>query len=271
MSKKPIVVACPSDLHCGHLVGLTPPDWQGSVDHASRDARKKMAYIQNEGWRLYTDAIKKHKPDIAIWNGDLVDGDGHRSGGCEQISTDPKEQKDMAEDCVKAMKAEENYFVRGTPYHTGDSEQHEDAIAKMFSAKAHDHPQISIGSFTFDCKHKIGSSSVPYGRNTQLSKEITWNMEWAQYKGMELADVFVRSHVHYHRHIEQTRGPKMIHAITTPALQWRGTRYGKQQCSGTVDFGIAFFYVYPDHVELKTELMEIDQGFSPLITSNIKR
>ncbi len=266
---KPIVVGLPSDLHCGHAVGLTPPDWHGTVDFASRDTRKKLAHIQNAGWAMYLMAMKKHKPSICIWNGDSIDGKGERSGGCEQITTDRDEQVEMAIDCVKAAGAKENYFVRGTPYHTGEEEQFENKIAKEFGMKAHDHPQIKIAGRVFDCRHKIGSTTVTYGRATQSLKAVTHNMDWAFHEGVELADVVVRSHVHYYVHVERPRGTRLIHTLTTPALQWRGTRFGKQQCDGVVDYGVAFAYVYQDRVDIKVELMEIDQGFNPLIISKV--
>ena len=266
---KKIVVAIPSDLHCGHIVGLTPPDWQGSVDLASRDSRKKMAHIQQEGWARYVAAMKKNKPDACIWNGDLVDGKGKRSGGCEQITTDMNEQVEMACDCVRAANATENYFIRGTPYHTGDGEQFEDNIAKEFNTKAHDHPPIEVGGVIIDAKHKVGASSIPHGRFTSVAKEVLWNILWAAHDGAEKADVIVRSHVHYFGHVDWFIGPSQVHAITTPALQWRGTRYGKQQCVGTVDFGIVFLHITDGNVTVHPEIMQIPMGFDPLIRSGL--
>ena len=262
---KTIKVAILSDLHCGSLVGLTPPEWQGSVDLASRDTRKKLAHIQNEGWKLYTGAMKRHKPHVCICNGDAIDGKGERSGGCEQITTDMNEQADMAYECLAATKASRYFIVRGTPYHTGKAEQFEDSLAKALNTRAHDHPQIKVGGLIIDAKHKVGASSVPHGRHTAISREAMWNILWAEHEGVEKADVIVRSHVHYYNCIDMFWGSRRKVCMTTPALQWRGTRYGKQQCSGTVDFGAVFLYITGDEVRVVPEIMQIPMGYDPLI------
>lgn len=84
-----------ADLHCSHRVGLTPPRFQSQIKG------KKYYKIQNECYDWYAKELETLKPiDIYCLNGDLIDGDGGRSGGTELITTDIREQREMAGACI---------------------------------------------------------------------------------------------------------------------------------------------------------------------------
>ena len=225
------------DAHSGHRVGLTPPKYQSAIpgDQYHR--------IQVELWDYYEKVIQLLKPiDILVHNGDAIDGKGARSGGTELIEADPIKQIDIAYDALKIANAKEYAFTKGTPYHTGDTTDYEKIIADKFNAPIKEHLWIEVNGVMFDIKHKIGSSSVPYGKNTQIAKDRLWNFIWSEYDEQPKADVYIRSHVHYFTYC----GEDNYLAMTLPALQGQGSKFGARQCSGIVHFGIVWFDCYDD-------------------------
>jgi len=242
-SKRVLVI---SDLHCGHLVGLTPPGWQLKSNSESKHIAK-YGKIQNVLWNKYRKMVQSLKPiDILIVNGDAIDGKGKKSGSTEQITSDRNEQANMAVRCIQEVAAPKIYLTYGTGYHTGDDEDFEDGIVKsvkkMGTTKEcciKDHPTINVNGLIFDCKHHVGGSQIPHGRFTAAARERLWNVMWAEKKQRPKADVIIRSHVHYFAAAVMSN----FLAMTTPSLQGLGTKYGARRVSGTVDFGVVHFDV----------------------------
>lgn len=233
-----------ADSHCGSDVGLTPPSWQYSFipNPPSEEVRirNKWAKSQKECWDWYISTLDILYPiDACLVNGDVVDGNGKRSGGTELITTDRKQQVAMAVECLKCVKAKKYTMTFGTPYHTGDAEDFEIDIAKHFGCKIGGHEWESINGVVFDLKHKQSNCINP---STGLFNEIRDNREWATVGEQPKADVLVRSHTHRFCLIrtEDTIG------ISTPALQAYGTKFGARQCSRKVQFGMIALDVWPD-------------------------
>jgi predicted MPP superfamily phosphohydrolase len=241
MRGKRVVVI--SDLHCGHQVGLTPPNWQYHYDESEPETwNSKPAKTQRAVWSYYIDAINRLKPiDILIVNGDAVDGKGEKSGGTELITSDRRKQADMAVYAIKQAKAKKIVMTFGTPYHTGTGEDWEDSIASEVKAeKIGGHEWYDINGVKFDVKHKVSSSSVPHARMTPLAKEKLWNQVWhAEHELQPESDVIIRSHVHFHCFCG---GPNWL-AMSTPALQGFGSKFGARQCAGLVHVGLIKFDV----------------------------
>ena len=185
-----------SDLHCGHLVGLTPPGWQ--LKKHLEDARlKRIAEYQRAYWDFYVASLKRHAPyDVVIVNGDCIDGKGEKSGGTECITSDRNEQCDMAVFAIrKSLSANTKVVMTyGTPYHTGSGEDFEATIAHHLDANISGHQYLRVDGVTFDVKHKVGSSSVPHGRHTAIAREHLWAQLWNEHSETPKADVLVRSH-----------------------------------------------------------------------------
>lgn len=233
------------DFHCGHLAGLTPPDfqWRIGVEDPNDD---KIARAQSEAWNWYTSQRKElGKPYAVFVNGDCIDGPGHRSGGTEEITTDCNKQAMMALQCIKTWKSDRHIMTRGTPYHTGQQEDFEDQIADALDCKIGNHEWPEVNGLIFDLKHKVGSSSVPHGRHTALAKHKLWNALWARDDAQPDARFIVRSHVHYHAHCGGSMGGEPWIAMTLPALQLANTKYGARQCDGLVNFGFVVVDVKP--------------------------
>ncbi|MCK5608845.1 hypothetical protein KAR91_43635 [Candidatus Pacearchaeota archaeon] len=243
-STKPIRVLLPGDLHCGSNVGLTPPAYQykyiSNPKTEEHRRRNKWARLQKECWDWYVNKVTLLKPiDKAFILGDLIDGDGSRSGGTELITTDRKVQMCMAIEALEILEAGGMVMVYGTPYHTGQAEDYETDAAQYFGCKIGGHEWENINGCVFDLKHKQSNCKNPA---TSIWNEIVDNREWAVLGEQPKADVLVRAHIHRfcHIRIEDCIG------ISIPALQAYGTKFGARACSRKVQFGLVALDVWPD-------------------------
>ena len=234
------------DLHCGSVVGLTPKAYRFRNKGIGRTKRDKYHKIQDQTDEEYLRLLDSIGPvDVALYLGDGIDGTGFRSGGTELITSDREEQSDMCVMCLDEIRkrAKKNYKivgVYGTGYHTGDSEDWENVIADRAGfEKIGSHEWAEVEGVVFDIKHHIGSSSIPHGRHTAISKDAYWNRLWAEQESQPKADVILRGHVHYFSYC----GNSEFLAMTIPALQAMGTKYGSRRCSGLVDWGLITFDV----------------------------
>ncbi len=248
-----------SDLHCGHLVGLTPPSRHATLSRDATKAQKALEKTRLALWGVFASEVaSRPRPDILVVNGDSIDGDGGRSGGSELLTTDPQEQADMAAECIKFVKAPKVYMTYGTPYHTGVTTDFEQVVQTLvkesrYNKECHlkSHLYLKVNDLTFDVKHKIGSSGIPHGRHTAIAKERLWAGLWDEIGVAPKADVFIRSHVHYANYCG---GPGHL-AMTTPALQGLGSKYGTRQCSGIVNWGYTYFEIPTKGKEFSWELV----------------
>ena len=235
---KPKRVGIFADLHCGHRAGLTHPNW-----FSSGQTDKGMAALtyQREMWKAFTSEVKKRKPfDAAVWNGDLIDGRGERSGGSDIIEPDRTEQVEMAVRVIEFVGAKKNFITLGTRYHAGKLEDWERMIARQVDGDIKAHQFLSVNGLVLDVKHKVAGSTIPHGRLTAPERAKMWNKVWSlREDGQPAADVAIRSHVHYSTQTKTELGV----GFTTPALQAAWTDYGARECEGTVDFGFLVFDV----------------------------
>lgn len=227
------------DLHCGHHLGLTPPDWWYPPG-SSNPRIAKIARFQRELWRFAVDAVKDLRPiDILEVGGDAIDGKGERSGGVELVTSDRVEQCEMAAAFVNLVGAPQVRLVYGTRYHVGRDEDFEQVLVDRISApagnvKIQGHGFYNVNGCIIDSKHKVGSSSVPHGRMTSLARARLWNQVWSlEHERQPAANIIVRHHVHYFNFC----GGRDWVAMTVPALCY-GTSFGIRECDGTVDIGM---------------------------------
>lgn len=256
-------IAVLSDFHCGHKAGLTP---KGYLPNEPAQERSRWVNANKAYYNWYNQNIRKHGPyDIVFLNGDLVDGTGKKSGGTEQITTDMEEQCDMAVRIIREIPKAKNCSIvitRGTPYHTGDAEDWENIIAERVGAAIGEHEWVEVEGVVFDLKHHpAGSSGMPNGRHTGVAKDRLWNVMWAERELQPKADIFIRSHVHYHNF---AGGPDWL-AMTTPALQGFGSRYGARRCTGIVDFGFITFQVNKGNYTWQPIIAKLEEQKAPMI------
>jgi len=238
-----------SDFHSGHWAGFTHPHFE-SVPNDTTGASHKLYVIRRMCYDFVMSEVAKLRPiDFMIVNGDCIEGKGDKSGGRENIIQDRNEQAACAAECIKAMADPGTEIVMsyGTPHHTGKEEDFEKQIANNVGAlKISNHDWCEAGGVVFDYKHKIGSSSSPVGRATALWKAAAWAQKWALRGEYPLADILIRSHVHYHVHTGgMNERPRLL--LTTPALQSYGSIFGTRECEGLVDFGFVWVRIYDKH------------------------
>lgn len=257
-----------SDFHSGHRAGLTPPGWQYQETDTDKD-RRNFSAAQRHLWEFYTETVDSLKPvDVLVVNGDAIDGKGDRSGGTEIIEGDRMKQCEMAAEAISYVKAKSIVIVYGTQYHTGKDEDFEAILGGMVgAAKVGGHEWLDSNGVIFDFKHFVSGSIIPHGRYTSMSREALWNALWAEKDLQPRANVLVRSHVHYHRYA----GEPGCLAMTTPALQGFGSKFGVRMCSGLVDIGMVHFdteeggrYRWQSHL-LQADFLKVQ----PLNTSDL--
>jgi hypothetical protein len=192
-------------------------------------------------WDFFAKRVKElGHIDICLVVGDCIEGKGAKSGGTELLEADLMKQCTIAEEAIDYVGADQTYMVFGTSYHTGSDFDAERKICNDVGAvKIGSHDWINVNGLVFDYKHHVGSSQVPYARHTAVARERMWNMFWNEWDEFPKADVFLRGHVHY---FDYCGGYGWL-AMTLPALQGYGSKYGSRICSGTVDFGFVHFDV----------------------------
>lgn len=243
---KPTRILLPGDYHCGSYVGLTPPHHQfqyiSNPTTEEHRKRNKWALLQKECWDWYIDTLNMLKPiNKAFIMADLIDGDGSRSGGTELITTDRKVQASMAIEAIEPIEAKGYIFVYGTAYHAGQAEDFETDVSKYFNSKIGSHEWEEVNGVIFDLKHH---QSVTRNPGTSLYNEIIDNREWAILGEQPKADVLVRAHSHRFCILQM----EDCMAISIPALQAYGTKYGARRCSRKVQFGLIALDVWPDGI-----------------------
>ena len=243
MSRKTKRVVVIGDTHCGHRVGLTPPQWMLNEDN---DNDAKWLGLQRAQWDWYVKTIRALRPiDLLLVMGDCVDGRGDRANGRDVIRPGRTDQVDMAEIAILEARAKKIEGVYGTRYHVTDWE--EDLFNRLGSkAKIGAHGWPRVNGVTFDIKHKVGASGASeHTRHTAIMRAKLWNTIWAEAARQPNADILLRGHVHYCRGGFRVVGEKVVWAMTCPALQGIGTEYGAEQCEGLVDFGLMHFDITP--------------------------
>ena len=243
---RPTRVLLFADPHCGSEVGLTPPVYQykcidnpKSVEHCRRN---KVAHLQKECWDWYVATLDMMKPiDKVFGMGDLMDGQGKRSGGTEQITTDRKKQASMAIETMEQIECSDMVFVYGTAYHTGEAEDFEVDVSSHFGAKIGSHEWEEINGVVFDLKHDQSNTKNP---GTSLFNAVIDNQKWALLDEQPKADVLIRAHTHRYCELSE----EGCQALSCPSLQAYGTKFGSRKCSRKVQFGLMALDVWPDGV-----------------------
>lgn len=130
---KPVVLACVSDIHAGGTTALCPDKItldDGGEYHASKAQRWLF-----QCWRDYWARVAERRDRLgaelyAVFNGDMVEGDHHRT--TQILSGNPNAQAAVVNAAMAvplALKPHRLVFVRGTEAHVGQSASAEERIA----------------------------------------------------------------------------------------------------------------------------------------------
>ena len=221
-----------SDTHCGHVCGLTPPQYQERIPAG------KLRAIARRGWEWYLDYIRRNCPfDLLLFCGDGIDGRAKKSDGREIIAA-PEEQADMLLAVIEAPRAGQIVMVEGTPYHTSEGARWEQQAVKRLQDRGHtvewgERATVTINGYVVDLRHKVGGSQAPAGGDSALRSEMVRAAEWAAEYGYPVPHAIVRGHTHRERIVA---GGGRRQARTLPAMQmWTG--YGARECGGLYHWG----------------------------------
>ena len=225
------------DMHCGSMVGLTPPNWI-----IGKERNQSIYKLQKEMWDNYISILDSFgKVDAIIVNGDVIDGKGEKAGGTEQTTTDMLEQTEMAISALSEINTKKMYFTYGTPYHTAakSGEDFDRLVANHFGATIVDELNLDIDGFIINARHKVGGSSSPFNRAAPAGKHRLWDALYSIRENDIMSDIYLRSHVHYFAFC----GESNWMAFCLPALQASSTKFGARQCTGLTDWGMCLFII----------------------------
>jgi len=244
------------DFQCGHLGGLTPPAWHISQEREEEEGLTGWRNVQEVTWKRFKRIACKKEYDGLIVNGDAIDGHNFATAGRGLICSDIKGQTDMATHIIKQIHLKDNAEIAmtfGTPYHTGKLHRHEQDIADRVGASIQPAQTIKIYDHIIRARHKIGRSGTPVGGDIMLRKKMLEELQWEHDHSIPPADIYIFSHAHYFRHIEDAKW----HAIILPALQtW--TEFGSTQCNGVIHWGIVELTMWENgDVFVQKDLMEL--------------
>ncbi len=233
------------DLHCGHLLGLTPPQYHNSNwPHAD---------VMSNLWKWFDENLSK-KYDVAVWNGDLVEGEGRHESSFH-LTTDMNVQIEMAIDVVKHVGAKKNLFQYGSPYHAGQIMDYEKQIANYFNEDIKAIRKVTLAGVNFKFQHQIGKTTTPVGGDIMLRKGALWEMIYSVMDKRQPAQYCIFSHAHEYRRVENEH----MTGIILPALKMGAPdydRYARRMAGGFYSVGFLEAEIKNKQVEFKKHLFQ---------------
>jgi hypothetical protein len=227
-------LAVVSDLHCGSIFGLLPPDFL-TFEGVPKLQNAGQKYLW-ECWLDFANRVEDFDPHAVIVNGDDVDGLQKKQHGAELSLTNCKDQRDAAIATLRVLRSATRkakwYFTQGTPYHVGNFGSAEEDIAAAMDATRY--PSLGSGKLCretltlevdggviIEAAHHISTATIYKATPAEKEMQATW-MD-AVNNGTPLPDLQIRSHVHNYTNVEQGMG----RVVTTPCWQLQ-TRYARK-------------------------------------------
>ena len=219
-----------SDLHVGSVYGLWP---EGMTEEDPQNGEKKSLQPTNVNlkitahWDIMLKLIRKHPPDVVLWNGDLIEGPQDFEKGKGLITRNIDIQEEACWRYVQSVRdaapAAVFYFTAGTGYHQRSDGHNVDLhIARHFESEFGNELVIEECGIRIFARHVISNSSAGWqymatapGREHLLLyvNRGDENVEGEQKYGK--IDVAVFSHRHQ---FVEVAFPSGI-ALVTPAWQ----------------------------------------------------
>ena len=216
-----------SDLHCGSIYGLLPPDF------ATSDGAPKIPNAgQKHLWACWLDLCQRvANLDIfaVVVNGDAIEGEERRSKGAELCLSLLADQSECAAVCLRelqrAIKSKPPFFViRGTPFHDSEGGREAEAVAEKIGARkytgygagrlVHRAMDLEYDGVVVNFSHGTSVAGGLY-RATPPDREAVWSALAGKDGKVPRADAVVRAHGHHFVHVEHPSK----HAIIGPCWQ----------------------------------------------------
>ena len=238
----PTSVVFLSDIHVGARLAVSPLSFE--MSDGSTFKANKVQRALNRAW--VESATKWLHPDILVINGEPIDGQGPKSRGVEQWTTNYLDQIDAAAELVRMWGAKKIFLTMGSGYHI---EQGGVSVEEIFGQRVGaqkvdgryvtDELFLEVEGVTMNVAHHIASSVSGWNyRSTPIAKEmmlgqLVQSSKWP-------FDILVRSHVHYYWVVESAGKLGLI----TPAWELQTSFMKKKGTMGSVpDIGAVRFIV----------------------------
>lgn len=252
----PYLLAVTSDHHANSTLGLVPEEGV-QLDDGGRYIPSKSQRWTWDCWKAFwadVESLRRAEKAklIAIFNGDLVDGDHHQTS--QIVSRNMEVQGYIATrvfSVPKQLKPHKCYVVRGTEAHTGPSGASEESLAKHLHAdRAPDdqtwsawHLRLMLHGLLVDCLHHGRIGTRPWTKQNALSALALhiW-MEHIQ-AGIRPPDVAFRSDRHV---FGDSFGAYPTRVVQTPAWQLKTAFAHKVAPESIADIGGILCLVQPD-------------------------
>ena len=231
-----------SDCHVGSRFAVSPLSFE-----MSDGSTFKANAVQRALYHAWIESAAKWvHPDILVINGEPIDGQGPKTRGVEQWTTNYLDQIDAAAELIRLWGAKKIFLTTGSGYHV---EQGGVSVEEIFGAKvkaekvkgrfATDELLLEVEDVTFNVAHHIASSISGWNyRSTPIAKEMMLGQLVQSHKWP--FDVLVRSHVHYYWAVESAGKLGLI----TPAWELQTPFMKKKGTMGSVpDIGAVRFTV----------------------------
>jgi hypothetical protein len=222
-----------SDLHCGSIYGMLPPDFKTSAD-----AVVKQNPLQQYSWKCWLDLARRVKdlPIAAVVvNGDVVDGGQQAQHGTELSLPMLEDQGRAAQDTLfelfRNLPSCPHFYTQGTEYHDSKAGREAELIAKNLGGKKYgqlangtgiysrEFLDLEIDGVIVNFAHGISVAGGFY-RATAVDREGIWSALAGKEGKLPKADAVIRSHCHFFVHVEHASK----HIAITPCWQMQ-TRY----------------------------------------------
>lgn len=256
-SKRPVVLAITSDIHCGSTIAPAPPEGV-RLDDGGRYLPSKAQQWLWDCWENYWLRVAQVQQAAGadlhcLFNGDLFDGPAHHKT-TQCISNHPEPQMYLAERVYgvpKALAPSKVYIVRGTEVHVGPNGATEEAFAKMIGAEKNAetdrwswwHLRFAIHGVIFDAQHHGRMGQRPWTKINvvaNLAAQIFYEHAARRIPHPHLA---IRSHFHTH---QDTHDAHPTRVIATPAWQLKTAYAHRVVPESLADIGGIIVTIQPD-------------------------
>jgi hypothetical protein len=216
-----------SDIHAGSTVAVMPP--KVTLAEGTEVRQNKLQAWFWERWldmQVWLDDELGGAPFALILNGDLIEGDHHRTD--QIVSRNIGDHLAIAEEVLApiASRAAKVFITRGTECHVGDAEA---ALAHKFGAEkdpetgrqVFDRLTLDLCGVRTVARHHVTTSSRPWLESNGLGIELAAEQLNAARNGEPIPRILAVAHRHTPGDVQTTEGL----CFATPA--WQGlTRHG---------------------------------------------
>jgi hypothetical protein len=279
------VVAICGDLHCGSTVGLCPPEGLELDDggmYDPSDAQEWLWGCWEEAWKQAKSIIGRDKFTLVL-NGDLIDGDHHRTAQIASPLTGIHARCAMESLRVPlALKPSAIHVVRGTPVHVGRSGEVEEGMARGLKNQLYPvikdpdtgtfssyRRRLDVDGIRLDIAHhgRMGQRAHTRGSYSRLYGFDIWAEQaldlineasmatdpdelWEIWNRKRVSQIAIRSHNHKfqdsgHDHRGSTR------VISMPAFQLATEYVHRIAAESLADIGIVILVCHEGEVDVR--------------------